>query len=177
MPHNRGTRRKPPYVGLVSYKSHTKWVGTHPSVTAYKQAEQERLIELREEVDLAEGRRILTVLELPRGQQHIQPRQQPRERRIDLARHEVGSPRRIRPRQLLQPHRQREATKAHRQQQTILVARASKPAARLPLRVGQVTRRGSGQDHTVPAERGVIAQRLDRLGPRRDTRDVSSKNQ
>jgi len=63
MPHNRGTRRKPRYVGLVSYKGHTKWVGTHPSITAYKQAESERLIELRAEVDLAEGRRIPTVME------------------------------------------------------------------------------------------------------------------
>ena len=51
MPHNRGTRRKPRYVGLVSYKGHTRWAGTHPSVAAYKQAEHERLIELREEVD------------------------------------------------------------------------------------------------------------------------------
>ncbi|HEV3322724.1 MAG TPA: hypothetical protein VG147_11135 [Solirubrobacteraceae bacterium] len=48
MPHNRGTRRKPRYVGLVSYKGHTKWVGTYPSIATYKQAEHERLIELRE---------------------------------------------------------------------------------------------------------------------------------
>jgi hypothetical protein len=34
MPHNRGTRRKPRYVGLVSYKGHTRWVGTHPSIAA-----------------------------------------------------------------------------------------------------------------------------------------------
>jgi hypothetical protein len=46
MPHNRGTRRKPRYVGLVSYKGHTMWVGTHPSIAAYKQAEHDRLIEL-----------------------------------------------------------------------------------------------------------------------------------
>ena len=45
MPHNRGSRRKPRYVGVVSYKGHTRWVGTHPSVAAYRQAEQERLIE------------------------------------------------------------------------------------------------------------------------------------
>jgi len=50
-------------VGLVFYKGHTKWVGTHPSIAAYKQAEHERLIELREEVDLIEGRRIPTVME------------------------------------------------------------------------------------------------------------------
>ena len=63
MPHNRGTRRKPRYVGLVSYKGHIRWVGTHPSIAAYKQAEHERLIELREEVDLAEGHRTPTVME------------------------------------------------------------------------------------------------------------------
>jgi integrase len=63
MPHNRGTRRKPRYVGVVSYKGHTRWVGTHPSVADYRQAEQERLIELREEIDLAESRRVPTVME------------------------------------------------------------------------------------------------------------------
>jgi integrase len=63
MPHNRGTRRNPRYVGLVSYKGHTKWVGTHTSIAAYKQAEHERLIELREEVDLTKRWRIPTVRE------------------------------------------------------------------------------------------------------------------
>ena len=63
MPHNRGTRRKPRYVGLVSYKGHTRWVGTHPSIAAYKQTEHKRLIQLREEVDLAERLRIPTVIE------------------------------------------------------------------------------------------------------------------
>ena len=63
MPHNRGTRRNPRYVGLVSYKGHTKWVGTHPSIAAYKQAEHERLIELREEINRAEDRRVPTVME------------------------------------------------------------------------------------------------------------------
>jgi len=63
MPHNRGTRHKPRYVGLVSYKGHTKWVGTHSSMAAYKEAEHERLTELREEVDGAERRQAPTVLE------------------------------------------------------------------------------------------------------------------
>jgi integrase len=63
MPHNRGTRYKPRYVGVVSYKGHTKWVGTHSSIAAYRQAEFERLSELRSEVDLAEGRRVPTALE------------------------------------------------------------------------------------------------------------------
>ena len=44
-------------------QGHTRWVGTHPSIAVYKQAEYERLIELREDVDLAEGRRVPTVME------------------------------------------------------------------------------------------------------------------
>jgi integrase len=64
MPHNRGTRHKPCYAGVVSYKGHTKWVGTHPSIAAYKKAEFQRLAELREEVDRTESRRPPTVLEL-----------------------------------------------------------------------------------------------------------------
>jgi integrase len=63
MPHNRGTRHKPKYVGLVSYEGRTKWVGTHSSLAAYKEAEYERLTELREEVDCAEQRQAPTVLE------------------------------------------------------------------------------------------------------------------
>ncbi len=57
MPHNRGTRRRPRYVGMVSYKGHTKWVGTYPSIATYKQAEHERLIELREDVNFAKRQR------------------------------------------------------------------------------------------------------------------------
>ena len=63
MPHNRGTRHKPRYVGLVSYRGHTKWVGTHSSLEAYRAAEQRRLAELRVEVDSAEQRRVPTMLE------------------------------------------------------------------------------------------------------------------
>lgn len=63
MPHNRGTRHKPKYVGLVSYKGHTKWVGTHSSMAVYRIAESEQMEELRAEVDLAERRRAPTVLE------------------------------------------------------------------------------------------------------------------
>jgi integrase len=63
MPHNRGTRHKPRYAGAVSYKGHKKWVGTHPSIAAYKEAEYQRLTELREEVDRAEGRQVPTVME------------------------------------------------------------------------------------------------------------------
>lgn len=63
MPHNRGTRHKPKYVGLVSYRGHTKWVGTHSSLKTYRAAEQRRLSELRAEVDSAEQRRVPTALE------------------------------------------------------------------------------------------------------------------
>lgn len=63
MPHNRGTRRKPKYVGLASYKGRTKWVGTHSSIAAYKEAEQQRLAELREEVDAGDRQPAPTVLE------------------------------------------------------------------------------------------------------------------
>jgi hypothetical protein len=63
MPHNRGTRHKPRYVGLVSYKGHTKWVGTHPSIAAYEQAEYQQLTELREEVDRADSQPAPTVME------------------------------------------------------------------------------------------------------------------
>jgi hypothetical protein len=58
MPHNRGTRHKPKYVGLVSYRGHAKWVGK-----IYRAAEQRRLAELRAEVDSAEQRRVPTALE------------------------------------------------------------------------------------------------------------------
>jgi integrase len=60
---NRGTRRKPRYVGLVSYKGHTRWVGTHRSVAAYRQVAFERLSELRQEIDHVEDRRVPTVME------------------------------------------------------------------------------------------------------------------
>jgi integrase len=63
MPHNRGTRRKPRYVGLVSYKGHTKWVGTHSTMAAYRTAEQQRLAELREEVDSVARQQAPTVLD------------------------------------------------------------------------------------------------------------------
>jgi hypothetical protein len=51
MPHSRGTRHKPKWVGHVSYNGHKKWVGTHTSLDGYKTAELQLLIELREEVD------------------------------------------------------------------------------------------------------------------------------
>lgn len=60
MPHNRGTRHKPKYVGVVSYKDHTKWVGTHPTIATYREAEQRCLAELREEVEAPKRNRCVT---------------------------------------------------------------------------------------------------------------------
>ncbi len=51
MPNNRGTKHKPSWSGRVGYKGHKKWVGSYPTAEEYKQAKQERLAELREEVD------------------------------------------------------------------------------------------------------------------------------
>jgi hypothetical protein len=65
MPHNRGTRHKPKYVGLVSYRGRTKWVGTHSSIAAYKTAEQQR-----EEVDADDRLRAPTVLEFAGAKVH-----------------------------------------------------------------------------------------------------------
>jgi integrase len=51
MPNNRGTKHKPSWSGRVGYKGHKKWVGSYSTAEEYKQAKQERLAELREEVD------------------------------------------------------------------------------------------------------------------------------
>lgn len=53
MPHNRGTRHKPKYVGMASYKGHAKWVGTHSTLAAYKAAEWQRLAELHARSSMA----------------------------------------------------------------------------------------------------------------------------
>jgi integrase len=63
MPHNRGTRHRPKYVGHVSYKGRRKWVGTHNTMEAFKAAEEQCLRELREDVDTRGRRRVPTVLE------------------------------------------------------------------------------------------------------------------
>lgn len=63
MPHNRGTRHKPKWVGHVAYKGHQKWVGTHASLEEYRAAEQRCLAELREEVDHPGQREVPTVIE------------------------------------------------------------------------------------------------------------------
>jgi integrase len=60
MPHNRGTRHKPKYVGVVSYKDRTRWVGTHARIATYRAAEQRCLAELREEVEAPKRNRCVT---------------------------------------------------------------------------------------------------------------------
>jgi integrase len=63
MPHNRGTKHKPKWVGVVSYKGHRKWVPTCTTMPEYKEAEQRILGELRKEVDNPQQPEIPTVLE------------------------------------------------------------------------------------------------------------------
>ena len=63
MPHNRGTKHKPEWVGQVGYKGRKKWVGSYSTMEEYKQAAEERRAELREEVDVGAKQKIPTVLE------------------------------------------------------------------------------------------------------------------
>ncbi len=63
MAFNRGSRHKPKWVGHVKYKGHKKWVGTHNSIEAYREAEERCLAELREEVDNGPRRLAPTVAE------------------------------------------------------------------------------------------------------------------
>ncbi|HEX5309751.1 MAG TPA: hypothetical protein VFW38_11810 [Solirubrobacteraceae bacterium] len=65
MPHNRGTRHNPKWVGYADYKGRRKWVGTHDNMDDYHEAERRCLAELREEVDNPSNRRLTmpTVLE------------------------------------------------------------------------------------------------------------------
>jgi hypothetical protein len=70
MPHNRRTRHKPKYVGLVSYMGRTKWVGTCSSIAEYRAAEQQRLAELREEVENPGKQKVPTVLEFAEATIH-----------------------------------------------------------------------------------------------------------
>jgi integrase len=60
---NRGTRHNPKYCGQVSYKGHKKWIGTYTTSEAYNKAREERLVELREEVDGKGRRDVPTVIE------------------------------------------------------------------------------------------------------------------
>jgi integrase len=63
MPYNRGTRHRPKWAGHVEYKGRKKWVGTHDTVEAYREAEERCLAELRREVDQAGAQKVPTVLE------------------------------------------------------------------------------------------------------------------
>jgi integrase len=70
MPHNRGTRHRPKWVGHVYYKGRKRWVGSHPSMEAYQAAEERCLAELREKVDSPGRREIPTVLEFAGAEIH-----------------------------------------------------------------------------------------------------------
>jgi integrase len=63
MPHNRGTRHNPRWAGHVSYRGRMKWVGTHPSMEAYRAAEARCRAELREEFTARGQPRVPTALE------------------------------------------------------------------------------------------------------------------
>lgn len=64
MAHNRGTRRKPDWCGVVSYKGNRKWVGGCKSMSEYKQAAEQARARLIEEIEKpSERRRVLTVAE------------------------------------------------------------------------------------------------------------------
>jgi integrase len=69
MPHNRGTRHKPKWVGVVSYKGHRKWVSAS-SMEAYSAAEEKARTELREQVDNPAQREVPTVLEFAGAEIH-----------------------------------------------------------------------------------------------------------
>lgn len=62
MPHNRGSRHKPQWVGEVWYKGQKRWIGAQPSLAAYNEAADRARAELREEVDNPPRRRAPTVL-------------------------------------------------------------------------------------------------------------------
>lgn len=70
MPSNRGTRHKPKWVGHVEYKGKKKWVGTHPTLEAYREAEERCLAELREEIDHPESEETKTVIEFAGAEIH-----------------------------------------------------------------------------------------------------------
>jgi integrase len=57
MPLNRGTRRDPRYCGYVKYRGRKKWVGTHDSLDAFKEAKERCRAELRVEIDNPSARR------------------------------------------------------------------------------------------------------------------------
>ena len=63
MPHNRGTRRKPNFVGAASYKGRRKWVSGCASVAEYNEALKRARNELREQVENPDAKRVPTCIE------------------------------------------------------------------------------------------------------------------
>ena len=66
MPHNRGTRRKPNFVGAASYKGRRKWVSGCASVAEYNEALKRARNELREQVENPDAKRVPTVYRVRR---------------------------------------------------------------------------------------------------------------
>ncbi|MGH2903310.1 MAG: hypothetical protein ACRDK7_06975 [Solirubrobacteraceae bacterium] len=63
MPHNRGTCRKPNWVGYASYKGMRKWVSGCSSVAEYEQAVQKAQAELRGQVQNPDAKVLPSCLE------------------------------------------------------------------------------------------------------------------
>jgi integrase len=70
MPHNRGTRHNPKWVGFADYKGRRKWVGTHTTMEDYRKAEERCVAELREAVENPGRRAVPTVLEFAGAEIH-----------------------------------------------------------------------------------------------------------
>lgn len=63
MPHNRGTRRKPNWVGVASYKGKRKWVSGCTNVAEYEEAVEKARAELREKIEKPDAKPVPTCLE------------------------------------------------------------------------------------------------------------------
>ena len=63
MPHNRGTRRKPNWVGVASYKGKRKWVSGCASVAEYEKAVEKARSELRTKIERPDAKPVPTCLE------------------------------------------------------------------------------------------------------------------
>ncbi len=63
MPHNRGTRRKPNWVGVASYKGKRKWVSGCASVAEWEEAVEKARAELRAKVEKPDAKPVPTCLE------------------------------------------------------------------------------------------------------------------
>ena len=63
MPHNRGTRRKPNFVGVATYKGRRKWISGCKSVAEYNEALARARAELREQLERPDAKPVPTCLQ------------------------------------------------------------------------------------------------------------------